>query len=87
MPHTEYVPISIEIMPDVEGRPSRLYLAIDGLICQKLVARIFLTLAPGTSWDQAEQFTAALARMTRHLAIVHLAPGEGSQPRKSVTRA
>jgi hypothetical protein len=67
-------------MPDAEGRPSRIYIELDGrepsTLPQKQVGRLFFALRKDVQWGEAEALAREFGKKLSHLCINHLAAGE-----------
>jgi hypothetical protein len=80
MSWTEVQPCRFHAYPDGKGQPSRIYVEIDrlgpSLLPNKLMGRIYFSLAPGTSWPEVEALEAELNAKLSRLHVNHLAAGE-----------
>jgi hypothetical protein len=80
MPWYERRRPTFEVMPDGEGRPSRVYIDLVGpepsLLDRKQVGRLFLALGENVQWEEAEALASQLAKMVTLFCIHHVAAGE-----------
>ena len=77
MSYSEYLSCHFEPCQDGHGNPSHLdIVSRAGFLDTKQIARMYFTFRKGTTWQEAEELTAAINRHLQKLCIVHLAGGE-----------